>query len=33
MGKLDHSSPDLVFRGIVTTKEKEGLRMTGGLLD
>ena len=31
MGKLDHSSPGLVFRGIVKTKEGEGLRRTGGL--
>ena len=31
MGKLDHSPPELVFRGIVKTKEGEGLRKTGGL--
>ena len=31
MGKLDHSSPGLVFRGIVKTKEGEGLCKTGGL--
>ena len=31
IGKLDHSSPGLVFRGIVKTKEGEGLRKTGGL--
>ena len=31
MGKLDHSSPGSVFRGIVMTKEGEGMRKTGVL--